>query len=166
MRALLLAALLAAPAAAREVGGAFSLEPPKGWSEREDWGALVPTYSAFDRERSISVTLYPEGNPLFKGAKAYLAHRSAARGGGKKPRRLEGLKTAAGEAQLWTQDYAASRSGVHGGQTAPTPSRELFAVLEKGGAFWVLSLQAPVAGFAQAEKSFRAAAATFKILLP
>lgn len=164
MRALLLAALLAAPAAAREVGGAFSFEAPKGWSERDDWIALVPTYSAFDRDRALSVTLYPAGNPLFKGAKAYLSHRSAARGGGKKPRRLEGLKTAAGEAQLWTQDYGTSRSGVHGEQTAPTPSRELYAVLDKGGSFWVLSIKAPVAGFPESEKAFRAAAATFKIL--
>lgn len=166
MRSLLLAALLAVPGAAREVGGAFSLEAPKGWAERDDWGALVPTYSAFHRDSAISVTLYPAGNPLFKGAKAYLAHRSAARGGGKKPRRLEGLKTAAGEAQLWTQDYPTSRSGVHGEATAPTPTRELYAVLDKGGAFWVLSVQAPVAGFAEAEKAFRAAAASFKVLLP
>lgn len=164
MKALLLAALLAVPAAARDVGGAFSLEAPKGWSERDDWGALVPTYSAFERERSISVTLYPAGNPLFKGAKAYISHRSAARGGGKKPRRLEGLKTAAGEAQLWTQDYATSRSGVHGEQTAPTLSRELFAVLDKGGSFWVLSIKAPVSGFAESEQAFRAAAASFKLL--
>lgn len=166
MRALLAALLLSLPAAAREVGGAFSFEAPKGWAERDDWGALVPTYSAFDRDRSILVTLYPAGNPLFKGAKAYLSHRAAARGGGKKPRRLEGLKTAAGEAQLWVQDYQTSLSGVHGEQTASTPTRELYAVLDKGGSFWVLSVKAPVAGFAESERAFRAAAASFKILLP
>lgn len=164
MRALLLAALLALPAGAREVGGAFAIEAPKGWSERDEWSSLVPTYAAFERDRSLSVTLYPAGNPLFSGSKAYLAHRLAAKGDAKKPRRLSDLKTASGPAQLWTQDYAASRSGVHGEATQPKTTRELFAVLEKGGAFWVLSVQAPAAAFSDAEKAFRAAAASFKIL--
>lgn len=164
MRPLLLAALLALPAGAREVGGAFAIEAPKGWSERDEWSSVVPTYAAFERDRSLSVTLYPAGNPLFKGAKAFLSHRLAAKGDVKKPRRLSDLKTASGAAQLWTQDYPASRSGVHGEATRTTTTRELFAVLDKGGAFWVLSVQAPAASFSEAERAFRAAAASFKIL--
>lgn len=164
MRALLLAALFALPAAARDVGGAFAIEAPKGWSERDEWSSVVPTYAAFERDRSVSVTFYPAGNPLFKGVKAYLAHRLAAKGDAKMPRRLSDLKTASGAAQLWTHDYPASRSGVHGEQSAPQTTRELFAVLDRGGAFWVLSVQAPLPVFSDAEKAFRSAAASFKIL--
>ena len=166
MKALLMALAFAAAAhaAPRTVHGSFSWEEPKGWASRDDWASAVPTYALTDGEASLSVTLYRAGNPLFPEAKAYRAHRLAARGGTGKPRRAGETVTASGKAEAWEQDYTDASSAVHGAARAGVPMRERYALLERGGAFWVLSVKAPQARFAPAARAFAAAAAQFRVL--
>lgn len=164
MKALLLALACAAAAAPRAVHGSFSWEEPQGWASRDDWGSAVPSYALTEGEATLSVTLYRAGNPLFPEAKAYRAHRLAARGGGGKPRRVGDTVTASGKAEAWEQDYTDAASAVHGAARAAVPMRERYALLERDGAFWVLSVKAPKARFDAAAKAFAAAAAKFRVL--
>ena len=166
MKAALLAFLFAAasPAAPRVVHGEFSWEEPQGWSSRDDWTSAVPAYTLSDGQARISVTFYRAGNPLFATAQAYRAHRLAARGGGEKPKRAGTAVTASGKAEAWEQDTADPVSGVHGAARAAAPMRERFTVLERSGAFWVLSVKAPRARFAAAAQAFAAALAGFRVL--
>lgn len=164
MTGLLLAALLALPAAAapRAVHGEFSWEEPKGWVPRDAWVSAVPSYALLEGDVSLWVTLYRPGNPLFADAKAYRAHRL--RAVPRKPRRSEDAATASGKAEVWEQDYDESVSAVHGKGRPAVPMRERFALLERDGRFWVVSVKAPRAKFAAAEKTFAAALASFKVL--
>ena len=167
MRRALLAALLAlaaqAGAAPRAVHGDFSWEEPKGWIARDAWVSAVPSYTLLDGDATLSVTLYRAGNPLFADAKAYRAHRLAARGGGRKPKRSEDAATASGRAEVWDQDYDESVSAVHGKGKPAAAMRERFAILERGGKFWVVSVKAPRHAFDAAKKAFSAALASFRV---
>lgn len=159
--AAVLALAAQAGAAPRAVHGEFSWEEPKGWVARDAWVSAVPSYALLEGDVSLWVTLYRAGNPLFTDAKAYRAHRSRAQ---RKPRRSEDAATASGKAEVWEQDYDESVSAVHGKGKPAAAMRERFALIERGGKFWVLSVKAPRAKFDAAEKAFAAALASFKTL--